>query len=115
MFSFSVLAVGSCIRQRFYCSRWLQDARGVWDVCLLVVFPRLLDSDTHQPFSSLSPDMCTYTTAEQHLRREPAFSQTPPEPLRKLEGGTFKHPMHGRTENLMQTICAFCYRKMQSW
>lgn len=42
------------------------------------------------------------------------FLQTQSEPLRKLKVVTSEHPLHGRAENLMQTICVFCYRKMQS-
>lgn len=90
--------------------------RGVHGVYLLLVFPRILDNDKHNaPFSSWGPDMGTYTTAEYSLSLwDLPFLQTQPEPLRKVEVVTSKHPMHGRAENLMQTICVFCYRKMQS-
>lgn len=52
--------------------------RDVRRVYLLLVFPRILDSDKHNKlFSSSGPDTCTYTTAECSLYRGPALLADP--------------------------------------
>lgn len=90
-----------------------RDVRGV---CLLLVsqgfwtminimgrFPPL--AWTCAPTSQLS---WIFVGDLQRLLADPAWA---PE---KTGGGQLAHPMHWRAENLMQTICVFCYRKMQS-